>query len=454
MLPKYERYKDTPALWIDTIPNEWQSKKIREIFTERRVKVSDKDYAPLSVSKAGIVPQLSTAVKTDNGDNRKLVKAGDFVINSRSDRKGSSGVSPYDGSVSLINIVLSPTTKENSKYIHYLLRSVPFTEEYYRNGRGLVSDLWTTRYDELKNIFVPIPPREEQDQIARFLDWKTSEMTMFIREKRQEIRLLKEYRDSQINALITNGTSPSVYTRDSGIDWVGNIPEHWRIEKIQKYFSVHKRIAGKEGYDVLSITQQGIKVKDISSNEGQMAQSYANYQFVYPGDFAMNHMDLITGYVDCSTCFGVTSPDYRVFCLDDPVNCFDQYYLRVFQLGYKRRIFYKFGKGAASKGRWRLPKQAFMSYEIPVPPYDEQVEIVRQCKEVEDNIGELITNIEKEIRYVQELLTTTIADAVTGMVDVRNVKIPEFEQVSDSEDDELKESNDESVVTRDEEVDE
>ena len=78
-----------------------ETKKVREIFIERRTKVSDKDYAPLSVSKAGIVPQLDTAVRTDNGDNRKLVKVGDFVINSRSDRKGSSGISSYEGSVSL-----------------------------------------------------------------------------------------------------------------------------------------------------------------------------------------------------------------------------------------------------------------------------------------------------------------------------------------------------------------
>lgn len=155
MLPKYEKYKDTPALWIDAIPNEWQSKKIREIFIERRVKVSDKDYAALSVCKAGIVPQLSTAVKTDNGDNRKLVRAGDFVINSRSDRKGSSGISPYDGSVSLINITLKPIKNENPRFLHYMLRSLSFAEEYYRNGRGLVSDLWTTRYNELKIFLSP-----------------------------------------------------------------------------------------------------------------------------------------------------------------------------------------------------------------------------------------------------------------------------------------------------------
>ena len=108
MLKPYAKYKETPALWLNSIPDHWESHKIRELFVERSEKVSDKDYSPLSVSKAGVVPQIATAAKTNNGDNRKLVRKGDFVINSRSDRRGSSGISNYDGSVSLINIVLKP----------------------------------------------------------------------------------------------------------------------------------------------------------------------------------------------------------------------------------------------------------------------------------------------------------------------------------------------------------
>ena len=137
--------KNTGIEWIQHIPVHWKLRKVRELFIERREKVSDKEYIPLSVCKAGIVPRLESAVQTDNGDNRKLVITGDFVINSRSDRKGSSGISPLNGSVSLINIVLKPITNENPQYLHYLLRSTSFTEEFYRNGRGLVSDLWTDR---------------------------------------------------------------------------------------------------------------------------------------------------------------------------------------------------------------------------------------------------------------------------------------------------------------------
>lgn len=184
--------------WLGGLPSHWKCKKIDSLFVERRVKVSDKDFPPLSVAKIGVVPQLDTAVKTDAGDNRKLVRAGDFVINSRSDRKGACGVSEFDGSVSLINIVLTPKEEWNSRYVHYLFRSQPFSEEYYRNGRGIVSDLWTTRYSEMKSILLPVPPRPEQDQIVRFLDWKVSSINKLIGVKQRQISALKELMQAEI----------------------------------------------------------------------------------------------------------------------------------------------------------------------------------------------------------------------------------------------------------------
>lgn len=201
---------------------------------------------------------------------------------------------------------------------------------------------------------------------------------------------------------------------------------------------------------VLSITQQGIKEKDISSNEGQMAQSYANYQFVYPGDFAMNHMDLLTGYVDISKQFGVTSPDYRVFVLSDTEHCYAPFYLRVFQIGYKRRIFYKFGKGAANQGRWRLPKTAFYDFAIQVPPIEEQKIIEKKCKGIENKIDEMIFGLRKEIELVEELKVKLISDVVTGQVDIRNEVIPNYEV--DSSDDEVEDDVDEE--SSDENIDE
>lgn len=165
----YDYYKDSGIHWLPYIPFHWCSSKIKSHFRLRAIKVSDQDYPALSVSKNGVTPQIETAIKTDNGDNRKLVKAGDFVVNSRSDRKGSCGVSTIDGSVSLINIVLEPINGY-AQYYHYLFRSNDYIEEFYRYGRGIVSDLWTTRWNEMSSIMIPFPPVEEQKKIVAYLD--------------------------------------------------------------------------------------------------------------------------------------------------------------------------------------------------------------------------------------------------------------------------------------------
>src|SRR5690606_29512977 len=190
-MKRYEKYKDSGVDWIGKIPEHWECKRLGTWFTERREKVSDKDYAPLSVTKNGVVPQLDNAAKSNDGDNRKLVKEGDFVINSRSDRKCSSGLSMLDGSVSLINIVMKPRNIDG-KFSQYLLKSRVFVEKFYRNGHGIVADLWTTRLDEMKFINISVPPLSEQQTIANFLDDKTAKIDQTTAVREKEIELLKE----------------------------------------------------------------------------------------------------------------------------------------------------------------------------------------------------------------------------------------------------------------------
>jgi len=197
------KMKDSGISWLGIIPEHWDVKKIGSLFTERREKVSDKDYPALSVSKQGITPQLETAVKTDNGDNRKKVCKDDFVVNSRSDRKGSCGVSPYTGSVSLINIVLSPRNNIEVQYFHHLFRSNDYIEEYYRIGRGIVADLWTTRYSEMRNIMVPLPPIDEQRSIVSYIEEKCQKIDTLITELQAEIDYLKEYKQRLIADVVT-----------------------------------------------------------------------------------------------------------------------------------------------------------------------------------------------------------------------------------------------------------
>ncbi len=194
----YPEYKDSGVEWLGELPEAWQVKRLGQYLFERREKCSDKEYLPLSVTKNGIVPQLDTAAKSDAGDNRKLVRKDDFVINSRSDRKGSSGISNLDGSVSLISIVLELRSIE-PQFVHHLLRSYPFQEEFYRFGKGIVADLWSTNYSEMKNINIPIPNIEEQRTIATFLDYETARIDQLIAKQQQLIELLKEKRQAVIS---------------------------------------------------------------------------------------------------------------------------------------------------------------------------------------------------------------------------------------------------------------
>ena len=193
----YPRYKDSGVEWLGKVPEHWDVKHLNYYFSERREKVSDSDFQPLSVTKNGVVPQLETAAKTDDGDNRKLVRVGDFVINSRSDRRGSSGLSALDGSVSLINTVLQPYNLIDGRFAHHLLRSYPFQEEFYRYGKGIVADLWSTNYSEMRNISLSLPVLAEQSAIAAFLDRETAKLDTLIAKQEQLIELLLERIASQ-----------------------------------------------------------------------------------------------------------------------------------------------------------------------------------------------------------------------------------------------------------------
>lgn len=224
--------KDSGIEWVGAIPQNWQLSKIGSLYTQRNEKVSDKDYQPLSVTMQGILPQLATAAKTDDGDNRKLVRVGDFAINSRSDRRGSCGISPLDGSVSLINIILTPRTAMHPGYYNWLFHTTLFADEFYKWGHGIVADLWTTRWQEMKSITVPVPEYAEQERIAAFLDAECAEIDAVLEKTRASIEEYKKLKQAVITQAVTKGIRGDRPMKDSGIEWIGDIPAEWEIRKI------------------------------------------------------------------------------------------------------------------------------------------------------------------------------------------------------------------------------
>lgn len=263
----FAEMKDSGAEWIKEIPANWELSKIGALYTQRNEKVSDKDYPPLSVTMKGILPQLATAAKTDDGDNRKLVRIGDFAINSRSDRRGSCGISPYDGSVSLINTILTPRKKMHPGYYNWLFHTTLFADEFYKWGHGIVDDLWTTRWQEMKRILVPVPPYETQSAIASYLDAQCAKIDEIIAQAKASIEDYKQWKASIIYEAVTKGLNPNVEMKDSGIEWVGNVPAHWRVTKIKNFVSLRSGITLGKQYppDAQLVSRPYLRVANVKA---------------------------------------------------------------------------------------------------------------------------------------------------------------------------------------------
>ena len=237
--------KPSGVPWLGDIPAGWKMERLGVLYTHRNEKVSDKDFPPLSVTMKGVVPQLATAAKTDDGDNRKLVRKGDFAINSRSDRRGSCGISAYDGSVSLINTILTPRGQMSPAYFDWLFHTEAFADEFYKWGHGIVDDLWTTRWSEMKRIYIVRPPLPEQRAIADYLDEKCGAIDAAIAEAKKGIEEYKAWKKSLIFETVTGKRRVGAFNAEkrrggeaekmkpSGIPWIGTIPEGWKVSRVK-----------------------------------------------------------------------------------------------------------------------------------------------------------------------------------------------------------------------------
>lgn len=444
MRKAYEEYKATGIQWLPQIPRHWEYKKINSLFLERKTKVSDKDYQPLSVTKSGILHQLADAAKSNDSDNRKLVLTGDFVINSRSDRKGSCGVSALDGSVSLINIVLEPKRKLEQLFVHYLLRCQPFSEEYYRCGRGIVADLWTTRYSEMKSIYLPVPPLEEQEQIVRFLDWKVSSINRLINLKQQEITELKELKKAAISDAVTHGLDKTVPMKDSGISWLGKIPQHWEILSLKHVSRINASIANEiaklKDLDLVTF----LPMENISETGNIDYSIKRPLKEVRSGFSSFSKSDVVIAKI--TPCF----ENGKGACLDELDTTIGFGTTELINLRANSRIlpkflylitllqeFRKLGERAmtGSAGQKRVPLSYVKNFAIGIPPIEEQKHILLEVDKRSKSIDECILSKHEELKTLHDLKSILIADVVTGQIDVRDVEIPDYEQVEETLDD-------------------
>ena len=394
---RYDKYKDSGIAWIGNIPEHWEVKKLGHLYIPRNEKVSDKDYPALSVTMQGVLLQLENVAKTNDGDNRKLVKIGDFAINSRSDRRGSCGISKYDGSVSLINIVLTPINDMNPVYYEWLFHSSLFSDEYYRWGHGIVNDLWTTRWQEMKNIQIAAPPLHEQQLIATYLDQKCSEIDELITLQEEMITKLQSYKQSVITEAVTKGLDKNVPLKDSGIEWIGKIPEHWKVVKI-KYLA---KIKSGDSISSNEIIQEGIY--EVYGGNGLMG--YCNKKNV-------DGFNIIIGRVG-ALCGNVRLISESKYITDNALilNCFDNALYPYMYIMLKAANLNNLN---TSNAQPLITGSKVLNVSLPIPPLSEQQSITDYLDQKCSEIDELISIKQQKIEKLKDYKKSLIFECVTG----------------------------------------
>ena len=415
--------KDSGIEWIGAIPQDWQLSKIGSLYTQRNEKVSDKDYQPLSVTMQGILPQLATAAKTDDGDNRKLVRVGDFAINSRSDRRGSCGISPLDGSVSLINIILTPRTAMHPGYYNWLFHTTLFADEFYKWGHGIVADLWTTRWQEMKSITVPVPEYAEQERIAAFLDAECAEIDAVLEKTRASIEEYRKLKQAVITQAVTKGIRGDRPMKDSGIEWIGDIPAEWTASKI-KYcteFAPSCNTSHLSEDSLVTFTpMECIKNGYFENREAHFSALSSSYTQYQDGDivfakvtpcFENGNIAIMQGL---SAGVGFGSSELFVIRPQSINTEFIFYYLQ-------NDIFkqYACATMTGTGGLKRVSPTFVRNYSIFIPCNEEQLEIVRYLNEKCSGIEVLIAKKQQYLTEIENYKKSLIYEYVTGKKEVK-----------------------------------
>lgn len=410
------KMRDSGIDWIGTIPQDWQLSKIGSLYTQRNEKVSDKDYQPLSVTMQGILPQLATAAKTDDGDNRKLVRVGDFAINSRSDRRGSCGISPLDGSVSLINIILTPRTAMHPGYYNWLFHTTLFADEFYKWGHGIVADLWTTRWQEMKSITVPVPEYAEQERIAAFLDAECAEIDAVLEKTRASIEEYKKLKQAVITQAVTKGIRGDRRMKDSGIEWIGEIPAEWDVIRVKQLLKERNERSKEGKEEPLSMSQKvGLVPTKFLESIPNMASSFVGAKLAYVDDLVFNKLKAHLGVFSVSRYDGLVSPDYAVYCSTGKSNL--KYLEYIFKTPQCIGEFRKKSTGIAA-GLMRLYTEGLFSIYLPYPALSEQEEIAEYLNEKCAGIDALVAKKQQYLTEIENYKKSLIYEYVTGKKEV------------------------------------
>lgn len=425
---KYCEYKDNPVPWIERIPAHWGLMRGKNLFAKMQRPVREFDEVVTCFRDGTVTLRKNRRISGFTESLKEIgyqgIRKGDLVIHVMDAFAGSIGVSDSDGKGTPVYSVCQAKGDSNNQYYAMLLREMARTgyiQSLYRGIRERSSDF---RFEVFASQFYPVPPRSEQDQIVKFLDWKVSCINKLIHIKKKQIVLFREKLDAHISEVITHGINTNVEMKDSGIEWIKDIPKHWETIRCKFLFSERDERSedGKEQH--LSMSQKYGLIPDSQLDERRLlSESYKGGKLCYENDLVLNRLKAHLGVFSLSPQYGVISPDYTV--LKPKSERILPSFAEIVLKSNKCRGELRTRVRGVVEGFWRLYTNDFNSIELPIPPIDEQKEIIANINFFKVNTKRCEDILITEITLLNELKERVIADTVTGKIDVRDTIIPE-----------------------------
>lgn len=419
---RYESYKDSGVEWLGEVPHCWDVKKVKNIFhliVEPAAKNNQCEL--LSVyTDIGVKPRAELEErgnKASTTDGYWIVKKGDIVVNKLLAWMGAIGLSEYDGVTSPAYDILRPHQQINGKFFHYLFRTPLCLSEFKKNSRGIMDMRLRLYFEELGNIYIPFPSYQEQQKIAQFLDDKTAKIDQAVDLAEKQIALLKEHKQILIQNAVTRGLNPDVPLKDSGVEWIGQVPEHWELTIGMNVFRENKRDnKGMKENTVLSLSYGKIIIKPEEKLFGLVPESFETYQIVEPNDIIIRCTDLQNDQTSLRTGLAqdkgiITSAYLNLKVINNYSAKFLHYYLHVLDI---TKVLYKFGSGL----RQNLSFLDFKRLPIIDVPLAEQQQIADYLDAQIAKIDQAIALKTAHIEKLKEYKSVLINDVVTGKVRV------------------------------------
>lgn len=441
----YDQYSPNGLPWCKTFPAHWELCRAKYMYKKENRPVNESDEV-VTCFRDGMVTlrknrRLTGFTEAVQETGYQGIRKGDLVIHVMDAFAGAIGISDSDGKGTPVYSVCTSLGEYNNHYYAYILREMAkrgFIQSLYRGIRERSSDF---RFDVFGKQYLPIPPKSEQDQIVRFLDWKVSRVNQLINAKRKEIKAIDAMKRSMVSSAVTRGLNPEAPMKFSGVKWLGDIPAHWQTIKLRQILHPVS-IKNHPELPLLSVVrEQGVIIRDVTdkeANHNYIPDDLSGYKVVKKGQFAMNKMKAWQGSYGISDYTGIVSPAYFIFDVS-----FEN--LEYFHYAIRSKVYVNFFAQASDGirvGQWDLQMDKMKEIPFIVPPADEQVAIVDYIKRTLPQYDVAIEKLSAEVETLEEYKTKLIADVVTGKIDVRDVEIPEYEFVdedadadSDSDDD-------------------